>query len=279
MLIAIVGSTSCSDNTGILGEDKFVVEAFVFAGEPVSGVKIKKTVPLSYPDSIAEAILDAQVILTKAGVAYELTITEDNDYEYTGSDLTVETGDVFDIEVIYNGVKATGTTVVPTPTTGLDISENEIIIPEITLGGGQGQGGGPGQGGQGGQAALQEVLSNSIIAEWDNSSEDLYFMIVENLVDELDPIFPDRISNRLRRFRFISEPTIDNFLEFSLANLETYGEHVVKVYHINQEYAALYENLEQDSRDLNEPPSNIINGQGVFSAFNSQNLYFNVKRE
>ena len=40
-----------------------------------------------------------------------------------------------------------------------------------------------------------------------------------------------------------------------------------------------YENLEQDSRDLNEPPTNIVNGLGIFSAFNSMNVFFEVQKE
>ncbi len=53
----------------------------------------------------------------------------------------------------------------------------------------------------------------------------------------------------------------------------------VKVYQINQEYADLYENREQDSRGLNEPPSNIKNALGVFSAFNSQEAFFEVVKD
>lgn len=53
---------------------------------------------------------------------------------------------------------------------------------------------------------------------------------------------------------------------------------MVKIFWVNQEYANLYDNLEQDSRDLNGPPTNIKNGLGIFSAFNSQNVYFEVKK-
>lgn len=68
-------------------------------------------------------------------------------------------------------------------------------------------------------------------------------------------------------FRFISEPTIDNFFVVRLLLLETLGLHQAEVYRVNAECAQLYENRTQDSRDLNEPPSNIRNGLGVFSAF------------
>jgi len=270
-ILCIAGLVSCNNLFDDENEELFVVEAFIYAGEPVTGIKVKTTVPLSYPDSTAQAIISAQVSLFKNGIEYELIITDDDDYKYEEDDLTIETGDIFEIEVTYNGVTATATTIVPSATTGLIISEDLIVIPQI---GGNGP---PGSGGQGG--GIQEILNNSIIAEWYNPSEDLYFMVVENLADELDPIFPDQIADRLRRSRFVSIPTTENFTEYSLTSLETYGEHVLKVYHINQEYASLYENLSQDSRDLNEPPSNIMNGLGIFSAFNSQNVTFHVSRE
>lgn len=54
--------------------------------------------------------------------------------------------------------------------------------------------------------------------------------------------------------------------------------HEAEVYRVNGEYAQVYENRTQDSRDLNEPPSNIRNGLGVFSAFNSLSVSFEVAR-
>jgi hypothetical protein len=38
----------------------------------------------------------------------------------------------------------------------------------------------------------------------------------------------------------------------------------------------LYSSLNQDSRELNEPYSNVTNGLGIFTAFNSDTLYIEV---
>ena len=65
-----------------------------------------------------------------------------------------------------------------------------------------------------------------------------------------------------------------------MMELRDLGRHTVTVYRVNGEYAQLYENRTQDSRDLNEPPSNIVGGLGVFSAFNrGSSLTFEVVRE
>jgi len=57
-----------------------------------------------------------------------------------------------------------------------------------------------------------------------------------------------------------------------ILTLTHYGQH-----RVNDEYADLYEGLEQDSRDLNEPPSNIHGALGVFSAFSADSAFFRVR--
>ena len=75
---------------------------------------------------------------------------------------------------------------------------------------------------------------------------------------------------------FVFPPINDDTYNVRLPFITHLGLHRITVYKVNQEYADLYENLEQDSRDLNEPPTNINNGLGIFSAFNSQNVFFEV---
>ena len=77
-------------------------------------------------------------------------------------------------------------------------------------------------------------------------------------------------------FQLASPPTDLSYFDIGIRQLEVYGPHLVVVYRVNEEYADLYENREQDSRDLNEPPTNVIGGLGVFSAFNSTSATFEV---
>ena len=59
--------------------------------------------------------------------------------------------------------------------------------------------------------------------------------------------------------------------------LTHFGNHRLKLYRINDEYTDLYEGFNQDSRDLNEPPSNIHGALGVFSAFSADSTFFEVR--
>ncbi|MBK6457995.1 MAG: hypothetical protein IPF87_18230 [Gemmatimonadetes bacterium] len=59
-------------------------------------------------------------------------------------------------------------------------------------------------------------------------------------------------------------------------SLTYYGRYTVRVWRVNEEYAQLYATLQQDSRDLNEPISNVRGGLGVFSAFAADSTSFQV---
>ena len=263
---------SCTDeNLNDIAENQFVVEAFIYAGEPIDDIRIKTSFPLSDEEDTSTPINDAQVALIKDGQRFDL-ISSGNDgyYQYPGSDLEVATNDLFELEVMHNGITATAKTTVPTPTTGLSLSQDTVFVPRLPIG----------QGAEAIRMVIGDFVRNSTIeANWDNPNEDLYFVVVESLTEQNDPIFPDAVINALERFRFVSEPTNESSLTFLSGTLVSFGTYQVRVYHINEEYAALYENREQDSRDLNEPPSNVTNALGVFSAFNSQSAFFELASE
>jgi len=272
LFVASILFFSCHDeNLNDIATNQFVVEAFLYAGEPIDDIRIKTTFPLSDQEDTSVPINDAEVALIKNGQRYDLIPSGDEGfYNYPNNDLNVETNDVFQLEVIHNGITAKAETTVPTPTTGLGLSQDSIKVPTLPFGSPM----------EVIVMTIRNFLTNSSIqATWENPEEDLYFMVVESVSDTLDPIFPQQVISALERFRFVSEPTESSSISFLAGTLVSFGEYSVRVYHINEEYAALYENRTQDSRDLNEPPSNVQNALGGFSAFNSQEAFFYVVPE
>ena len=176
-------------------------------------------------------------------------------------------GDHFQIEVTYFGRTATGETSVPPAPEAVAISGDTVFAPTIGVGGGGPRGG------------RIDLLAPQLTVAWSNPDELLHFVVVDGLEDVPQSIFPERLQGRLSRFRLISRPTTDSWFDVTLGSLRDLGTHRVKVYRVNEEYAQLYENRTQDSRDLNEPPSNIVGGLGVFSAFNSDSVFFEVARQ
>ncbi len=270
--LIMLAVAACDDPVDPFEADLVVVEAFLFAGEPVRDVRLTATVSLGEDPALAPTIDDADVTLFKDGVAYVLASVGDSGrYEYTGIDLVVAEGDEFRIEVAYFGRVAVGETIVPAPPVNVAVDGDTLFAPVINLGGG----GGGGRGGGGGGINTADA---QLGVTWDNVSELLHFVVVEGLEDGTEAIFPEQLLERLSRFRLITEPTTDTFFAINLLLLRDLGQHQVRVYRVNEEYSELYENRTQDSRDLNEPPSNIKNGLGIFSAFNSVTALFEVAR-
>lgn len=254
------------DTSATPPSNKFVIEAFLYAGEPIEDIFIKTTYPISSVEDESEPISDASVVLIKNNARYELLPSDSAGYyHYPDADLTVEVGDIFQLEVTYEEVTATAETIVPSPTTGLQVTPDTMFFPLIGFG------------------PLSDSMSAyigslSMQATWDNPNNDYYYLVLETVSDTIIPIFPEVAADFLSRFRYVSAPTNENLIATPGVGFQSFGKHRIKVYHINQEYVDLYLNQEQDSRDLNEPPTNITNALGVFSAFSSQEVFMEVAR-
>lgn len=262
--------TSCLEDT--TRTPNFVVEGFIVAGEPVNNIKIKQISPLLSEEVTSEPIADAQVTINHGTSPFPLLFNSTTGlYEYLESDLTIEIGEEYNLSVSVGDRQANATTLVPNQATGLSLSGNQLVIPQLRL-----------------SFSLREEIvrlfdEQQLLLNWDAVSGQSFFVVIENKVEELDPILPEGVPAEavdfLSSFRFISEPSEDTTFSIIGVALETYGRHVAKVFTINQEYADLFNNLEQDSRDLNEPPSNVNQALGIFTAFAVDSVEFEVVRE
>jgi len=264
--------SGCTEDTPIVpGEDLVVIRGFIYANEPVREIQLTSTLPLGSEDLNAPPVNDAEIILIKNGTGYQLepSTGDSGYYHYGGSDLSIEAGDKLEIQINYEGVVITGETEVPPPPEDITISEETLILPKTID---------PSTGG-----FDKGALFGELTVRWEKVEGSLYYITIDNVEQELQEIIIDmgfRTMNLSEsRFNFISNPTSRDSMRVNLRDISHLGRHVVKVYRINQEYADLYQSRNQDSRDLNEPLTNIKNGLGVFSAFNSDSLFFYVKQE
>lgn len=247
--------------------NNYVVEAYVFAGEPVREVTIKALVPLSEPEGTSSILENAKVTLLKSGNSYALSYNPSTrKYEYLGNDLNINNNEVVQLETEVNGRVATATTQVPTAPQGMVSSKNEMVIPTIH---------------SGADFLTGNPLADAeITVSWSNPQKELHYTVIEFRSNLLKPILPpdvqEVVDGILEDFAIITTPSTDTVLTINGGLLPSYGPYIVKLYKVNQEYADLYNSETQDSRDLNEPPSNIINARGIFSAFASDSLSFEV---
>ncbi|MCD6116045.1 DUF4249 family protein [bacterium] len=266
-LVALFMVTGCTEDASLVPEaDQVVIQGYIFANEPVEDIRITSTLALSSEDTIAPPINDAEVYLMKDGMRYDLQLKdEDGYYYYDGTDLTVEEGDVFEINVNCFGKNASGITQVPPPPKDVAMTSNTLYIPEAVYPGFE-----------------IDSTKHVLIINWTEDPSALFYVVMKNLETNPEPI---EISGGGKFFggkrgAFISAPSNMNKYIISFSNVSYYGRYSIKVYRVNKEYLDLYISKKQDSRDLNEPLTNIKNGLGVFSAFNSSiYLYFNVVPE
>ena len=254
----------CSTQSPLESSDELVVvQAYLFAGEPVDDVRLTATLPLTTDSTTPPPISDAQVALLRGGQRYDLVASAGGNgyYHYAGDDLAVQAGDRFALEIRHGDQTITGETTVPAPPVGVTISKDRVEVPIFSFGLG----------------SMPDRESMTVTVRWRNEAGDLHFLAVDNV--EVDPEAVDSGTMTRRFGMFITEPTNADSYMVAAPTLTHLGRHRVKVYRINDEYADLYEGRQQDSRDLNEPPTNIENGLGVFSAFNCDSVFFYATQE
>ena len=259
----IIVAWGCSDNSITTPNNELVVvSGFLRAGEKTATIKLSNTLTLGYADTIPVAINDAEVFLIKDGMSYRLnpSSTMNGDYSYRGNDFSIESGDLFSLLINYRERKITGSTLVPDKPHHLTISRTTFILTNSGYG----------------MGSVQDT--SSIFLKWNNPDSSLYYVVLENLEINPTAINTSNTQKGINR-TMIFPPMVTNQFLIGRRNLMYLGNHRAIVYKVNQEYADLYESRTQDSRNLNEPISNIINGLGVFSAFASDTTLFYVKAE
>ena len=58
-----------------------------------------------------------------------------------------------------------------------------------------------------------------------------------------------------------------------------FGRYQVILYHVNQEFANLFDNPTMNSVNITEPPTNIENGLGIFTGISADTLYFELRKQ
>ena len=127
---------ACDSDLGFapLDPDTFVIQAFLFTGEPVAAVSVTGVLPIDADSTeVPQPISDARITLIKEGVRYDLVPTpgEAGQYEYPGADLAVAVGDIFRLEATYGNRTATAETVVPSPPTGSPSLQTASSLPSL----------------------------------------------------------------------------------------------------------------------------------------------------
>ena len=266
MFVCVLGFMACGGDLDFVAPDPdtFVIQAFIFSDEPVEWVTVSGVLPVDADSTeVAPVISNAEITIFRGTERFDLQPTsgEPGRYHYPGDDLDIQIGDVFRLEATVNGRTATAETVVPMAPVGLGLSADSLIAPTFPPQRGQGPG---------------SLLNARITAQWTNAGDQLHFVVIDN-IEEAPQILPTTAIFSRFASRLIQQPTAADSSVVRVVMLTHYGQHRLKLYRVNEEYVDLYRGLQQDSRDLNEPPSNVHGALGIFSAFSADSSFFEVR--
>ena len=268
ILIAILMSLAGCEKTEMSseGDIKLVLNAYLYENEPVTSVRLSETLPFTSSDTVFPLISDANISIQWQDQDFPLLSSDSAGFYHSpDSNLRIISGEKYAIEIVHGEDVLTSETTVPQKPDSMRLSASSIQIdPDLT------------------PREMRLAGIADIEVTWSNPDGEYFYVLVENIEENPEDIefgFSG-FGGKFQNFRFLSRPFItDTYVIRVFLSVQQYGTHRVKLFRVNQEYADLYENREQDSRNLTEPLSNVNNGLGIFTAFSYDEAYFEVVKK
>lgn len=260
--------SACEEDVQLESLELAVLEGFLYAGSPVDDIHISRMIPFGSDSTVNFALNDLAVILSNGVQEYPLSPSAGDSgyYHYQGNELLIQSGERYQLSFSFNGEEIVAETLVPPSPTGLGLSASSIAVQQLDFNSGFG----------GGRPNFQEI--DPLEITWDNPNQSSYYVLIENIESNPEDIIVGELPFGRPNFNFVTEPTEAANLFLQPRTLEQFGTHRIVLFKVNQEYVDLYENASQDSRNLNEPLTNVINGLGIFTSFSSDTLYLEVNK-
>jgi hypothetical protein len=263
MLMSIAGCEQIEMNTA--GEVKLVLNAYLYEDKPVTSIRLSEALPFASPDTLYPLISDARISILWQENEFPLLPSDSAGfYHCPDINLRIVPGEKYSIKVLYTEKILSAETKVPEKPDSMKLSSTRIEINSNLSA----------------WEMRQEGIAD-IEVTWVNPDGDYFYVLVENIENEPEDIeFGFSGPMGQSNFRFLTQPFItDTYIIRVFLSVRQYGTHRVRLFRVNQEYADLYENREQDSRNLTEPLTNIKNGLGIFTAFSYVEAYFEVVKK
>lgn len=251
---------ACEESASIEFDDVPVVEGYLYEGNPVE-IKLSRKSSFDADLQLDPTDLDALSLSIKSGgKSYALLPQGDGRYRSGNDGLEIQTGQTYELEFEFKGKVVSAETRVLAKPLGFSQDVKSMRIPQFTF---------PPSG------SLN--FPDPVKFTWSNPDLSYYLLVVENIETNPDPIVDFSslgIEPPSQLFRV--EPTQNNTYEIGSQQFQYYGQHRIILYHINPEYALLYQDSGDNSLNLKSPPTNVKNGLGIFTAISSDTLYLNV---
>lgn len=237
-----------------------VVEAYLYAGQTIDSLKITQS--FSYGQEGEGVISINDLDITISDDENQTLLTPIGDGFYNNPDFVIEEGESYRLEFERDGEIISAETYVPERNV-TSISTTQVELVQIKAG----------------TFPIGGInIPDPVEVSWNNEDGDYYYISIKNI--ESDPEYVNENIGALdRQFAFITAPQISDFYAIrTRQELTQYGTYQIIVFRVNPEYAALYASSGNSTLSLEEPPSNIVNGLGIFTGVSSDTLYLEVTK-
>jgi hypothetical protein len=252
---------SCSQESIVQTETKTtIVEGYLSAGNPIDSLRVTQSYSYGQVDEQVITFNDLNIRITNDNNQFELTSIGNGYYQNTN--LIIDAGKSYQLKFERDGEIISAETYVPEYNT-TSISTNQVELNKI----------------EAGVIPIGGItIPDPVEVSWNNEDGGYYYVLIKNI--EVDPEYVnDNIAQFDGQLQFISEPMISDFyLIRTPRELLQFGTYQIIVFRVNPEYAALYQSSSSSTLSLEEPPSNIVNGLGIFTGVSSDTLYLEVTK-
>lgn len=234
-----------------------VVEAYLNPATEIS-IHITKQLVYGSTDTVVSPIEGLSITVQSEDTSVICLVDSAGYYR---APIKPEVGKTYTMSFIYNEKVVSATTTILSKPTNFATSSTTITV---------GMGGDPGSGNP-------PTPPTPITLTWDNTDLSYYMIVAESTDSAPEPIFDTADVVPERIFRNTPERVATQ--ELNPGSFYYYGSHRIILFHLNADYAQLYDESGSSSLNLAKPPTNVVNGLGIFTGIHSDTLYVTVKDE
>ncbi|MEH0158027.1 DUF4249 family protein [Limibacter armeniacum] len=245
IFLALLGFVSCESTEVRDPSNVIVVEAYLYAGQPVKDVRLKRLNEVAVNEGLY--INDALVTVLWRGNRYPLEqdSQEEGNYLYEGNELEVMEGEQYGLEIRYNGVLITASTRVPMRPSNVRLSSGTMFLRE--------------------NDGLVQPGNNFVSLVWDNPDSANFIVTTKSVVEEEEKIPFEEGNILLTLLNIRGTLTTKEEQVVYDVNFQKYGTNQVTLMAVDSPYVEFFGGNNPEIEHLLRDPTNIENGTGIFS--------------
>ncbi len=255
VIFILIGFISCREELRTDLNDKILIESFIMHGQDNNTIEIRLFSPLSKSDSSPLITpQNTQISNLSKNVVLFPEFESNGIFKLDSRALKLGEEDILELRINYKGEEIYASTTVPNRTQEIELSNPDLKINYIV-----------------------DAIPNRITMRWTPESDPDYYLIeIDTASKNPQKINDDRINSDPSNpyINKIGFPISGSEIEISYPSVGYFGRHRIVLHHISKDFYDLYNNPVQGS--YNKLNQSVVNGLGIFTAINSDTIYFRV---